>query len=294
MVSLLNQVQDADDIIILEIKEDRDEDEPIDEEEAFLDETQKEFENLSDLINRIINNTKATMNLEKRAKSQTTSSEQKEIMSELDQLIQNTMTTARTVGNTLKRGKVKNQEYEKDNPHSTLAAWRINKLNTCTLRYQKALQAFNAASDSFKAELRKKTARQCRMVNADITEEQIEEIVESNDPSAFMQQALMIPDAMIDRVVDIERRHEGILSIEKGVRELQELWTQLAVLVDDQQEALDRIEKNVEQTLDYVQKGKIALDKANQSQMSARRTMCGFCMCIVVAGIIGGIILIPK
>ena len=129
------------------------------------------------------------------------------------------------------------------------------------------------------------------MVNQDITDEQIEQIVDSNDPTAFMQQALMIPEAMLDRVVDIERRHEGILNIEKGVRELQELWTQLAVLVDDAQEQLDKIEKNVEQTLDYVQKGKIQLEKANASQMSARRTMCCFCMCVVIAAIVVGIVM---
>merc|ERR1719244_2095494 len=167
-------------------------------------------------------------------------------MAHLDRLITGTMTAAKTVSATLKSFKRKNEEYEKENPHSTLAAWRINKLNTSALRYQKALQAFNAASASFKAELRKKTARQARMVNQDITEEQIEQIVESNDPTAFMQQALMIPEAM-----------------------------------------LDRIEKNVEQTLDYVQKGKIQLEKANASQMSARRTMCCFCVCIVVAAVIG-------
>merc|ERR1719347_785961 len=243
------------------------------------------------MINEIIINTQATQKLEKQHIAETTSSEQKEIMAELDRLISGTMSNAKKVSATLKSFKHKNEEYEKENPHSTLAAWRINKLNTSALRYQKALQAFNTASDSFRAELRKKTARQARMVNQDITEEQIQEIVDSKDPTAFMQQALMIPDAMLDRVVDIERRHEGILRIEQGVKELQELWTQLAMLVDEQQEQLDKIENNVEQTLEYVQKGKIQLEKANKSQMSARRTMCGFCMCVMIAVIIGAIFL---
>jgi len=287
---LLSQIKEPEEDVIVDIPQE--EGQEADPEELFLDETQKEFENLSHDINRIVENTKSTMTLEKKAKSQTTSSEQKEIMAALDELMSGTMAIAKKVSAALKIYKKKNEEYEKANPHSTLAAWRINKLNTSALRYQKALQAFNAASDSFKAELRKKTARQARMVNQDITDEQIEQIVESNNPTAFMQQALMIPDAMIDRVVDIERRHEGILSIERGVKELQELWNQLAVLVDDQQEQLDQIEKNVEQTLDYVQKGKIALEKANQSQMSARRTMCGFCVCVVIAAVIIGIVML--
>eukprot|EP00483_Globobulimina_turgida_P001306 UN01308 len=182
------------------------------------------------------------MKLEKRAKSETTQTQHKDIMSELDALISSTMTYAKAVNNKIKIYKQKNDEYEKEHPHSTLSQWRVNKLNTSTLRFQKALQAFNSASDSFKRSLRTKIARQARLVNQDITDEQIEEIVESNDPTAFMQQALMIPDAMIDRVVDIEKRHEGILNIEKGVRELHELWGQLAVLIDDPQEQLDHIE----------------------------------------------------
>ena len=124
-------------------------------------------------------------------------------------------------------------------------------------------------------------------MNQDITDEQIEEIVESKDPTAFMQQALMIPDAMIDRVADIENRHQGILNIEKGVRELQELWGQLAVLVDEQQEQLDHIEQNVEQTLNYVQKGRKNLVQARESQSSARKTMlCICCVTIIVMAVV--------
>ena len=122
------------------------------------------------------------------------------------------------------------------------------------------------------------------MVNQDITDEQIEEIVDSNDPTAFMQQALMIPDAMIERVADIETRHRGILNIEKGVKELQELWGQLAVLIDEQQEQLDYIENNVEQTLNYVQRGNKNLKKAKESQNNARKTaMCTICVVFVIA-----------
>eukprot|EP01083_Nonionella_stella_P291043 990409_1 len=268
-MDLLDQIRDPnEDIFIIEMD---DKGEP-DAEELFLDQTQREFEELSKLINNIISNTKSTMKLEKKAKAETTQTQHKDIMSKLDVLIASTMANAKAVNTKIKIYKQKNDEYEKANPHSTLAQWRINKLNTSTLRFQKAIQAFNVASDSFKQSLRKKVARQARLVNQDITDEQIEEIVESNDPTAFMQQALMIPDAMIDRIADIEKRHEGILNIEKGVRELHELWGNLAVLIDEQQEQLDHIENNVEQTLNYVQKGKQNLEKAKTKQEKARKT----------------------
>eukprot|EP01083_Nonionella_stella_P096580 271552_1 len=282
-MNLLGEIRDPNDEICIEMEESNSEP---DEEEVFLDQTQREFDELGILINNIITNTKATMSLEKKAKSETTQSQHKECMAKLDTLISSTMAYAKAVSDKIKIYKQKNDEYEAAHPHSTLSQWRINKLNTSALRFQKALQAFNSASDSFKDSLRTKIARQARLVNQDITAEQIEEIVESSDPTAFMQQALMIPDAMIDRVADIEKRHQGILNIEKGVKELQELWGQLAVLIDDQQEELDHIESNVEQTLNYVQKGKQNLAKARKNQQNARKTACCTILIICVIALI--------
>ena len=126
------------------------------------------------------------------------------------------------------------------------------------------------------------------MVNQDITEDQIQQIVDSKNPTAFMQQALMIPDAMLDRVANIEERHGGILKIEQGVMDLQELWGQLAILIDEQQEQLDLIENNVEQTLNYVQKGNTNLKKAKKSQESARKTaFCIICIVVIIVVIFG-------
>lgn len=286
MHDLLGEIQGEDESdMLLEIDEANDR-EP-DAEEQFLDQTQKEFEELSTMINKIIINTQSTQKLEKQHIAETTQGQHQKIMNSLDKLISSTMAIAKGVSGKLKENKLKNEEFEKKNPHSTLAAWRINKLNTSALRFQKALQGFNAASDSFKNSLRKKISRQARLVNQDITDEQIEEIVESNDPTAFMQQALMIPDAMLDRVADIEKRHQGILNIEQGVKELQVLWGQLAILVDEQQEHLDHIESNVEQTLNYVQRGKENLVKAQKSQKASRKmAMCMCCGVIIIGAII--------
>ena len=60
MCDRLNEIRDPNDEIIIEIEESK-EYKP-DAEELFLDETQQEFEELSNLINSIIANTKATMN----------------------------------------------------------------------------------------------------------------------------------------------------------------------------------------------------------------------------------------
>jgi len=83
-----------------------------------------------------------------------------------------------------------------------------NKLNATSIKFQKALTGFNEASASFKCSLQSKIVRQARLVNRDITEEQIEEIINLAQSKSCSQQTSMIPDAMIDCIAAIEEKHE--------------------------------------------------------------------------------------
>ncbi len=57
-----------------------------------------------------------------------------------------------------------------------------------------------------------------------------------------MNESLMISDEMLDRVCEIEERHNGIVSIQRGIMELNELFNSLSILIDEQQVLLDDIE----------------------------------------------------
>ncbi|ETO36041.1 hypothetical protein RFI_01020 [Reticulomyxa filosa] len=91
---------------------------------------------------------------------------------------------------------------------------------------------------------------------------------------------------VLDRVAEIEERHEGILQIEQGVRDLQEMFNQLALLVDSQQEVLDQIENNVNQTLNYTEKGHKELQKAHEYQKSFRKRQCCLLAILFIAAIV--------
>lgn len=67
----------------------------------------------------------------------------------------------------------------------------------------------------------------------------------------FQTAVIQMDDSLLDAVQEIEHRHKGILSIEQGVREIQELFNDLACLVDLQQETLDVIERNIMDTSKY-------------------------------------------
>merc|ERR1712060_929166 len=74
--------------------------------------------------------------------------------------------------------------------------------------------------------------------------------------------------------VNASNRTQEILNIAKSVHELATLFQELSVLVVEQGSLLDRIDYNVEQTLDSLGKAKKHVDKANVYQKRSRTALC--------------------
>merc|ERR1711997_587579 len=81
-------------------------------------------------------------------------------------------------------------------------------------------------------------------------------------------------DALVDRLAELEDRHQGMLRME------------LNVLVTEQQELLDHITKNVEETRDYVKSATKHLQKAEENQKCSRKLQLWSCCCCLVILII--------
>jgi t-SNARE complex subunit (syntaxin) len=104
----------------------------------------------------------------------------------------------------------------------------------------------------------------------------------------FIQQAL-ISDDMQGVVEDIEERHQGILRLESQVLEVYELFRDLAVLVDMQQEHLDVISNNILNAKAFTQKAEVDLVVAENYQKKARKRQC--CIVILIIILIFGVLL---
>lgn len=82
---------------------------------------------------------------------------------------------------------------------------------------------------------------------------------------------MQMDDQLVDAVKDIEDQHKGMLKIEQGVREIQELFQDMAVLVDLQQETLDVIERNVQDTAKYTRDAEKNITQAEVYQKNSRK-----------------------
>ena len=87
-------------------------------------------------------------------------------------------------------------------------------------------------------------------------------------------------------------RTQEIVRIAKSVHELATLFQELSVLVVEQGSLLDRIDYNVEQTLDNLSKAKGHIDKADKHQKRSRSALCIIVLLMLI--LVAGFILILK
>ncbi|ESO97984.1 hypothetical protein LOTGIDRAFT_153095 [Lottia gigantea] len=92
-------------------------------------------------------------------------------------------------------------------------------------------------------------------------------------------------------LADIEARHNDIIKLENSIRELHDMFMDMAMLVESQGEMIDRIEYNVEAAVDYIETAKMDTKKAVKYQSKARRKKILIIICVIVLLAILGLII---
>lgn len=240
-------------------------------------------------------NTEQIETLRKKAAVETGQLEHKKIVTNVQTIMKETNGKIRIVNSNLKRLKERSDKDLGNNDASIAHMMLSNRLNSTSIAVGKIVAKFNDTTERFQTSLHGKFARQARIIKADITEEEIDMIMSSPNPGQCLQQLMEVPDAMVDRLVEIEERHEGILNIQNGVKEIQEMWQDLSLLVDAQAELMDQVEKNVAATKNYTVKGVDHLKKAETYQLAARKkTLWILCILITIALVIFFSVMGPK
>ena len=165
-------------------------------------------------------------------------------------------------------------------------------MNSCVRHFKTVATEFQVALKTTQSSLKHKEKRKLKEFAAnELNDEEMDYMVDNPaELESFLAKKFELEaasDQLLDRVAEIEDRHQGMLKIEKSIKELHELWIELNVMVTEQQENLDRIEANVEQTKQYVEKGVKNLETAEKKQKSARKlTCCAVCLCLIIAVIL--------
>lgn len=96
-------------------------------------------------------------------------------------------------------------------------------------------------------------------------------MLETGNPAIFTQGIIMETQQAKQTLADIEARHADIMKLENSIRELHDMFMDMAMLVESQGEMIDRIEYHVEHARDYIETAKQDTKKALVYQSKARR-----------------------
>lgn len=170
--------------------------------------------------------------------------------------------------------------------------------NVLTRQFKTVMEDYSKEQMNYKDKLKSRLKKQLRIVdeNRQFDDNEIDEMIEKGDMQVFddgflkMQQNKQILD-------ELELRKNEMLNLEKSITELHALWVEMANLVDEQGEMVNRILDNVTNTEAYVEKAVDDVHQAARYQSGARRKKLWLViLCLIVLAVVALIIFlsIPK
>ncbi|KAL3697345.1 hypothetical protein R1sor_011421 [Riccia sorocarpa] len=120
-------------------------------------------------------------------------------------------------------------------------------------------------------------------------EDTIERLIEEGKGEEIFQQAIQSQgrQQILGTIAEIQERHDAVKDIEKRLLELNQIFLDMALLVEAQGEMLNDIESNVDSAQTFVGQGTQQLQKARRLQLSTRKwTCCAILILLIIIIII--------
>ncbi|PAV91486.1 hypothetical protein WR25_14190 [Diploscapter pachys] len=190
---------------------------------------------------------------------------------ELDELMASIKRTANKVRGKLKL--IENAIEHDESSGSANADLRIRKTQHSTLsrRFVEVMTDYNKTQTDYRERCKGRIQRQLDIAGKQVGDEDLEEMIESGNPGVFTQGIITDTQQAKQTLADIEARHNDIMKLESSIRELHDMFMDMAMLVESQGEMVDRIEYNVEHAKEFVDRAVADTKKAVQYQSKARR-----------------------
>ncbi|XP_035918756.1 syntaxin-1A isoform X5 [Anopheles stephensi] len=264
--------------------EDMPEDVAVPVEGSFMEDFFKEVEEIRMMIDKIQANVEEVKKKHSAILSAPQSDEKTK--QELEDLMADIKKTANRVRGKLK-GIEQNIEQEEQQSKSN-ADLRIRKTQHSALsrKFVEVMTEYNRTQTDYRERCKGRIQRQLEITGRATTNEELEEMLEQGNSAVFTQGIIMETQQAKQTLADIEARHADIIKLENSIRELHDMFMDMAMLVESQGEMIDRIEYHVEHAMDYVQTATQDTKKALKYQSKARRKKIMIAVCLLVTIII--------
>ena len=170
--------------------------------------------------------------------------DKREALEKMISIIQNSAKRVRTTLKDLEAA------IEKDN-HSVEFRIKQTQINALSNRLVSLMSEYNTMQVDYREKCKARIARQLEITGKTTTEDEIEEMLEQGDLNVFTHGMMMDSKEAKKALKAIEQRYDDILKLEKSIKELHEMFHDLALLVESQGEMLDNIEHTTLNTVNY-------------------------------------------
>ncbi|XP_026289776.1 syntaxin-1A isoform X4 [Frankliniella occidentalis] len=261
----------------------------VESRDGFMDEFFAEVEEIREMIDKI----QANVEEVKKKHSAILSAPQtdEKVKQELEDLMADIKKTANKVRAKLKVIEQNIEQEEHTNKSSADLRIRKTQHSTLSRKFVEVMTEYNRTQTDYRERCKGRIQRQLEITGRTTTNEELEEMLEQGNSAVFTQGIIMETQQAKQTLADIEARHADIIKLENSIRELHDMFMDMAMLVESQGEMIDRIEYHVEHAVDYVQTATQDTKKALKYQSKARRKKIFIIVCLVVSVIITIIVL---
>lgn len=196
---------------------------------------------------------------------------------ELDDIMSLVKRTANKVKTKLK---ILEQNLEENSKDRFNAEYRIQKIqhSALTRKFVDVMTQYNTIQTDYRDKCKRIMQRQLQISGKNLEDEELEEMLEKGNLSVFTEGIILDTQAAKQQLADIEERHADIVKLEKSIKDLHDMFMDMALLISNQGITIDNIEKNVEASTDYVATAREEVVQARQYQWKALKKK----VCIIV------------
>ncbi|RWS15576.1 syntaxin-1A-like isoform X1 [Dinothrombium tinctorium] len=207
-------------------------------------------------------------------------------MSQLEDSVYRIKRDAFKIKERLKTMGAKTDEFAEKNPSSAETRIRRTQLTMLWELFRDAMSNYNKVQNEYREKCKSYIKRQLEVMGHNASDDTIEDMIESGKESVFTQDLLQDTKEARVTLSDLEARRKDILLVEKSIKELSDMFLEIALLVDEQGETINRIETQVKQTVDSVDRGGDQLVQAETSKRRNRKWKLYCCIFFIILLII--------
>ncbi|XP_077367101.1 syntaxin-11-like [Festucalex cinctus] len=171
---------------------------------------------------------------------------------------------------------------KREGPNSASSRIACMQYDSLILAFQAAMGSYNQAEELQRSICRERIQRQASILGTKITDKKLDEIIDKGCEgwSELSQSLPTTHEGHSSRwaMSEIKDRHTDLVALEARLKEVHELFQQVAALTEEQCSMLNNIEANVSKTQDHIHRVNVEINKAKQYKKRNPFLQC--CPCL--------------